>query len=403
MKSEHIARAFDLVAPDEEAKARMWEKACQKQKKSGVGRKLAWSVIAAAAVFCLVFFGGPLLKGENKEELFTATAYALSEMEDGALWFTEAGMASDRPDYWGGYVDCETRTLYVGIDFGLSNTELSNVEVHTDNGFFVQQYVGDLPRKYLSDDLSFQEASEFSPDDTGLEWLNYSGSMRSGYKLFMTSAELENVGSTITFDQERLDDYLFFWACHYDYPDEDLTTFSSLFPDELCFQAKAALADGKTVEQEIVVDLSAEGTISINSTLEQNTGDSMALAAHNELLGKISLDECLLDEERTYRLTYGDTFEYPGADPDCHLIFTINDETPDLLDTFGGTLRISSYLPVDGNDGHYVILNSNGNGTFSVFTYIIPGEVILRYYEGGEVSKSSVYVQSETHPAEGVR
>ena len=110
MRNEEIVRAFDLIAADGETQARVWEQARRKRQSRGPGRKLACSLLAAAAVFCLIFFGGPLLKGENEEDLFTVTAYALSEGEDGSIRLTEADMAYGFPEYWGALIDAEKQT-----------------------------------------------------------------------------------------------------------------------------------------------------------------------------------------------------------------------------------------------------------------------------------------------------
>ena len=383
MKHEQIVRAFDLIAPDEEAKARVWEKACQKQQKKNVGLKLAGAAIAAAAVFCLVFFGGPLLKGENEDDLFTITAYALSEGENGTYRLTEADMADGRPEYWGGLIDDETQTIYVSLDLKCEGADLDSVEVSAKEGFFARQYIGDLDQN--------------APDNESLLFVGPEN------HLVLAGPEFEIIGDSFTFDREGLDGCLYFWGTSYEVPaDTDPASYGPEFPAELRFQAQATLADGKTVEREIVIDLSGIGSIVAYATPEEIAAEEERIAEHRRLMDLIPLEECVPDEERSLQgLTYGDTFEYPGEGPEYIYTFTINEETPQLLAIFGGALRISAYLPTDGSDGHYVTLNNNGDGTFSVITHIVPGEVILRYYEGGPAYQGSIYTQSETHPPEG--
>lgn len=378
MKNDKIISAFDSVAADDEMKSRVWEKACQKQQRRGVGRKLVFSILAAAAVFCLAFFGSPMLKGENEEDLFTITAYALSESEDGSIRLTEVDMVDDRPEYWGGLIDDEAKTIYVGLNFRCEGADLASVEVSTRDGFFARQYIGDLEQR--------------TADKADLLYVGPEG------HLVLAGPDFEIVGDSLTFDRESLNDYLFFWGTTYEVPPgADTDSFAPDFPDELRFQAKATLENGKTVEQEITIALSDRGA-NIVSYLspEEIAAEEQRIAAHRRLMELIPLEECVLDEERTqHGLTYGDTFKYLADGPEIYFSFTINEETPQLLSTFGGALRISAYLPTDGSDGHYVTLNNNGDGTFSVITHIVPGEVIMRYYDGGPAYQGAVYTQSE--------
>lgn len=377
MKNDKIISAFDSVTADEETKSRVWAKACQKQQRSDIGRKLVFSVLAAAAVFCLVFFGGSLLNGKDEKDLFTITAYALSEDEDGSIRLTEADMVDDRPAYWGGLIDNEEKTIYVGLDFKCEGTDLASVEVSTDNGFFARQYVGD----------PFRQAA----DQGDLLFVGPEG------HLVMAGPEFERIGATLTFDRESLDDHLFFWGTTYEIPSDAAPAFyAPQFPGELRFQAKATLVDGETVERDIIIDLSGIGSIVSYATPEEIAAEEQRIDEHHRLMDLIPMEECVLDEEHTqHGLTYGDTFEYLADGPEIYFSFTINEETPRLLESFGGALRISAYLPTDGSDGHYVTLNNDGDGTFSVITHIVPGEVIMRYYDGGPAYQGTVYTQSE--------
>ena len=193
----------------------------QKEQKRGVGRKLVFSALAATAVFCLVFFGGHLLKNDNKEDLFTITAYAMTEDDDGNLLLTDADTVGNlSQQYWGGYLDTETDTLYVGLDFNCYEEELTKIELTTEEGFFVRQ-------------------STTKPEPAADDIDNESRHLQ-------TAKGFEVVGKTMTLDKESLNDYLYFWA---------VNTASSSLPDNLLFQAKETLANGKTVEREIPVDL----------------------------------------------------------------------------------------------------------------------------------------------------
>lgn len=376
MKNEQIVRAFDSVLAGEETKERVWEKACQKQQSSGMGRKLALSVLAAAAVFCLIFFGGPLLKGEKEEDPFTVTAYALSEGEDGTLQLTEVDMVDDYPEYWGGFIDGEAKIIYVNLGFKCEGADLASVEVSTQDGFFARQYLGDLER--------------MTADHT--DTMLYVGPEG---RLVMAGTEFETVGDSLSFDRESLDDYLFFWGATYEVPaGTDPAYYGPEFPAQLRFRAKATLKDGKTAEKEISIDLSGMANIVAYFSPEEIAAEEQRIAQHRRLIELIPLEECVLDEARSRQgLTFGDSFEYLADGPDFYFSFTIDEDTPRLLDSFGGALRLSAYLPTDGSDGHYVTLNNNGDGTFSVITHIVPAEVIMRYYDGGDAYQGSVYTQ----------
>ncbi len=374
MKDDRIINAFDSVVADEETKASVWEKACQKQQEKKAGLKLAGAVIVAAAVFCLVFFGGSILKGGNEENLFIVTAYAFSEGENGTIQLTEVDLQEERPQDVGGYIDWENTNLYVGLGFKFDGANLASAEVTTDNGFFARQYIGEEASGAVGPDLILVGSADHP---------------------IMYGNEFDIVGNTLTLNRESLNDYLYFWGTAYEVPSgEDQNKFVPFFPDELSFRAVATMEDGVSLEQDVDISLSDKGeAVFFKYTPDLAAAIDQALQARSELQESISLDECVLSEEPTYQLTYGDTFEYLAHRPDEYRSFTINEETPALLDGFGGKLNISSYLPVDGSDGHFVFLNNNGDDTFSVFTYVVPGEVILDHYDGGEVFMSTVYVQ----------
>ncbi|MBR0376542.1 MAG: hypothetical protein IJH59_08260, partial [Firmicutes bacterium] len=196
-------------------------------------------------------------------------------------------------------------------------------------------------------------------------------------------------------DRESLDDYLFFWGTTYEVPPgTDPAYYGPEFPAQLRFQAKATLKNGKTAEKEIAVDLSGMANIVAYFSPEEIAAEEQRIAQHRRLIDLIPLEECVLDEARSRQgLTFGDSFEYLADGPDFYFSFTIDEDTPRLLDSFGGALRLSAYLPTDGSDGHYVTLNNNGDGTFSVITHIVPAEVIMRYYDGGDAYQGSVYTQ----------
>ncbi len=197
---------------------RLIQQAQETGQKKSAGRKLFFSALAATAVFCLVFFGGSLFRSRDNDELVSVTAYAMTEGEDGTLCLTDADTVDSLSQpYWGGYVDAETDTLYVGLDLKFDEEDLTELELTTEDGIFVRQDIA-------------------ATDDAANE-----------SKRLQTGEKFEAIGKTVTLDQESLNDYLYFWAVN--------AAASLLLPNDLVFQAKATLANGKTVEREIPVDL----------------------------------------------------------------------------------------------------------------------------------------------------
>ena len=383
MKDENIVNAFNTIQPDAEAKNRVWEKVCRKQQKKRSGRKLVISFVAIAATLCLAFYGGSLLTDRDGGEIFTVKAYAMTTAEDGAIQLSEADMVNDRPQYWGGYVDCETNTMYVGLDVRCDSEDVASVELSTDGGFFARQYIGDT--------ANAQKAGQTVE-------LDHIGSPSAGYKLFLSGGEFDVMGEQIAFDRESLDDYLFFWAMTYeDGPDgfdEDPANFYPPFPQELRLEARVTTNDGKTVEQQVAIDLSGKRSISSKSSDEQMAQDERKQAAFNKLAASISPDDCPVAPDGVKQLSYGDSYEYLTTGDNATAILYITEESMSRLPGFSetGLFRLSTYLPGDGSDGHIVNLVRNDDGTFSGVTYIVPGELIMLHYEE-EATTGVAYIQ----------
>ena len=206
MKSDKIIDAFDTVQPNDEVKNRVFDKAMQKQHKKRPVFKAAASFAAAAAVICLIVLGSMLLMPQD-DNIFVIKAYALEVQEDGSVGLQEMDIADTNPEYWGGFVDGESRTMYVGIGLRCEGDDIENVEFSTENGFFAEQYIGNLS------DISTEGVprSYVGPDNQMVKFGN----------------DFENVGSTITLDKENAEDYLLFWGTNYDASDE-----SSIFMNQ---------------------------------------------------------------------------------------------------------------------------------------------------------------------------
>ena len=230
MRNELIVCAFDAVATDSKMKARVWESARRKQQKRNAVKKRIISVLAAASALFLVFFVAPLLKYEREDELFTVTAYAMTERQNGTLWLTNADNLDDHPQYWGGYMDCETNTVYVGLDLKYDGEVLKKVELETEEGFFVRQ--------------------------PGREAVG--SSVNNESQPFLAGEGFEIVGKSIRIDKENVDDYLYFWANKYDDQNDNL-----LLPDKLLIKSKATYTTGKIVKRDIAVELYTQVITSI--------------------------------------------------------------------------------------------------------------------------------------------
>ncbi len=358
MKSDKIIDAFDTVQPNDEVKNRVFDKAMQKQHKKRPVFKVAASFAAAAAVICLIVLGSMLLMPQD-DNIFVIKAYALEVQEDGTVRLQEMDIADTNPEYWGGFVDGESRTMYVGIGLRCEGDDIENVEFSTENGFFAEQYIGNLS------DISTEGVPRLyvGPDNQMVKFGN----------------DFDNVGSTITLDKENAEDYLLFWGTNYDASDESSIFMNQPeFPDEITVHAKVTFSNGKTAEKDIAINLSGTGSYSYKPSEEQMAQYQKEHEAYEKLLQSIPLDQCEVVSDSVQTLTYGDTYE--TGDPLAALYGPITEE---LMETEpfdqNGVLTISSSLPDDGSDGYIGVIERNKDDTFTGMVYKVPGQLILEY------------------------
>lgn len=290
--------------------------------------------------------------------MFVIKAYAMEVQEDGSVRLREVDIADTRPEYWGGYIDGETNTMYVGLGLRCEGENIEGVEFSTDDGFFAEQYIGNLS------DISTSgvPAMYVGPDN----------------QMVMFGTDFDDVGSTITLDNEMADDYLLFWgtgcADNLESPDHPS------FPEKIYVHAKVIFSNGKTAEKDATIDLSGTGVYSYKPSEEQKAQNQKDHEAHEKLLQSIPLDQCEVVPESVQALTYGETYEYHMGDSLATAYTPITEEAM-VAASFdeNGVFKIGSNLPSDGSDGYIAVLERNGDSTFTGMVYKAPGQLILEH------------------------
>lgn len=357
MKNNKIVNAFNAIQPNDEIKNRVFDKAMQKQHKKRPVFKTAVSFATAAAVIGLILLGRIFLTPQG-DNIFVVKAYAMEVQEDGSVELREMDIMDTRPEYWGGYIDGETTTMYVGLGLRCEGENIESVEFSTDDGFFAEQYIGNLSEISTSGD----PALYVGPDN----------------QMVMFSEDFDNVGSTITLDKEKANDYLLFWGTNY--VDNPEFPYYPPFPKEIYVHAKATFSNGKTAEKDFTIDLSGTGSSVYTPSEEQKAKNQKDYEAYTELLQSISLDKCEVVPDSVQTLTYGDTYEYHLGDSRSTSRRPITEESMEAAPfDENGVFRIGSSLPSDGGDGYIAMLERNGDGTFTGTVYKVPGELILEH------------------------
>ncbi|MDR1131440.1 MAG: hypothetical protein LBL15_03375 [Oscillospiraceae bacterium] len=357
MKNDKIVNAFNTVQPNDEVKNRVFDQAMQKQHKKRPVFKAAGSFAAAAAVLCLMVLGSMLLTPQA-DNIFVIKAYAMAVQEDGSVQLREVDIANNRPEYWGGHIDGETKTLYLGIGLRCEGENIESVEFSTDDGFFAKQYVGNL-----SDiSMSGVSASYAGPD----------------HQLVVFGRDFDDVGSTITLDRETADNYLLFWGTNYAGNWEPASLFTFL---KINVHAKASFSNGKTAERDVTIDLPGTGIVSSTLSKEQQAQNQKDYEAYEKLLRSIPLDKCAVVPDSVQALTYGDAYEYYSLDNQpLNSYIPITQEAMDAAPfDENGIFRQGSSLPSDGSDGYIPVIVRNGDDTFTGMVYKVPGQLILEY------------------------
>lgn len=356
MKNDKIVNAFNTVQPNDEIKNRVFDNAMQKQRKKRPVFNAAVSFAAAAAVICLMVFGSMFLTPQD-DNIFVIKAYAMEVQEDGSVQLREVDIIDTRPEYWGGYIDGETNTMYVGLGLRCEGENIENVEFSTGNGFFAEQYTGNLS------DISTSgvPAMYVGPDN----------------QMVMFGTDFDDVGSTITLDKEKANDYLLFWGTNY--VDNPELLYYPPFPKEIYVHAKVTFSNGKTAQKDFTIDLSGTGAFSYKPSEEQKTQNQKDYEAYRKLLQSIPLDKCEVVPDSVQTLTYGDTYEY-HTNPSATGYVQITEESMDAAPfDENGIFRQSSTLPADGSDGYIAVIVRNGDDTFTGMVYKVTGQLILEH------------------------
>lgn len=330
----------------------------QEQRRKRPRFRSAFTLATAAAVICLMVFGSMFLTPQD-DNIFVIKAYAMEVQEDGSVQLREVDIADTRPEYWGGYINGETNTMYVGLGLRCEGENIESVEFSTASGFFAKQYIGNLSNIKTSGDISV-------------------GSLRVGpdNQMVVFGRDFDDIGSTIILDNETSNDYLLFWGGNYV---ESAESESPPFPKEINVHAKATFSNGKTVEKDVTIDLSGTGLYIESPSAESDQKDRKE---YRELLlqESIPLDKCEVVPDSVQTLRYGDTYEYHMGD---HLATAYMPITEKAMDAAAfdenGVFRIGSTLPSDGSDGYIAMIKRNEDGTFTGIVYKVPGQLILEH------------------------
>lgn len=326
----------------------------QERHKKRPHTRSAFALVTAAAVICLILFGSTLFTPQG-DNIFVVKAYAMEIQEDGSVELREVDIADTRPEYWGGYIDGETNTMYVGLGLRCEGENIESVEFSTDDGFFSEQYIGNLA------DISTSgvPALYVGPDN----------------QMVMFGEDFDDVGGTITLEAETVDDYLLFWGTNY--VDNPEFPYYPPFPEKIYVHAKVTFNNGKTAEKDVAIDLSGIGLYSYTPSEEQKAQNQKDYETHKKLLQSIPLDQCEVVPGSVQTLAYGDTYEYHLSDSSTGYRQVTEEAMDAALFDENGVLRIGSSLPSDGSDGYIAVLEKNGDGTFTGMVYKVSGQLIL--------------------------
>ncbi|MCL2152887.1 MAG: hypothetical protein FWH57_08020 [Oscillospiraceae bacterium] len=344
--------------------------------------KTAVSLASVAAVICLMVLGGTLLFPRD-DNVFELKAYALEQQADGSLERREVDLVNET---YGWSFNEDGENVYINIWLKCEGENIESVDFYVDEGFFAKQYI-------------IRENGQIVRDGVPMAG--------SGYTIMRYGDDYVNVGNHFTLHADEMtEDLLVFWGRESRRVGNDLD-----LPSQLIIRAVATFSDGKTHEEVLALDLSMEkmqgiGAVKLtDDEIAQNRADSLR---YDAFIHSIPLDQCEVVPGSERTLTYGDTFEYEiisssnisGAIPGIAM-FPISEESMNpandeslkqagykgLFDEngiarFGSSANLFNlWDEYDGSDGYIAVLETNGDGTFTGKTYIVPGWMILEYME----------------------
>ena len=388
MKNDKIVESFNAIQANDEVKDRIFNLAMQKQQKKHTIFKPAVALVAAAAVICLMVFGGKLIPAQdiNMQDInmFAIKAYAMEQQPDGTIELREVDLVNEKP-YWSSYND--GKVFYVNANLKCEGENIKSVEFFTDNGFFAKQYLKIENGKIIT--------------EAGVPASYYKASGDTDYTLARYGNSFDIIGNSFTLERNAInDDFLLFVGVEVSDWRES--------PSQITVRAVATFNDGKTQEQTIILDLTTGWGIFGTAIMPPGELERIRAEAirFEELVHSIPLEQCEVVPGSEVILTYGDTFEYTVKNGSGNIMsldgtamWPITEDSmnpandwslkrdgfPGLFDE-NGVMRFGSGIPYydswkeySGSDGYISVIENNGNGTFTGKTYKVPGWLILEH------------------------
>ena len=254
--------------------------------------KAAVSLAVAAAVICMAVFGGLFLTPQA-ENAFSLRAYAMERQADGAVEMREVDLLEEM-QRWSSYYD--GKELYLNISLKCEGENIECVDFYTDDGFFAKQYL-----KMENGIVILEEgvpAGGWTDAEGRTTILHYGN-------------EFEIIGSRFTLNRDDMtDDLLLFLGMELETTDWD--DWFSHIPQQVIIRAIATFSDGKTQEERLTLNFSAEtagigigpartSERGIHDMLENTDSakktDAFTVEVENDELGEVKVDNFDTDSE----------------------------------------------------------------------------------------------------------
>lgn len=336
MFKEEYQKEMEKITPSQtvlyRAKAALRGGAREKRGRS-LARPAA-ALAAVAAVICLAVFGGTLFTPQANN-LFTITAYAVEQTEDGAAELREVDLANHYDDAWGGYWDGDN--FYVNVGLKCEGENIESVEFSTEDGFFAKQTIGELSAR------------------DGVPTM-YVGTV-DAHRIAVYGTDFEKIGNTLTLDKDTLtDDLLLFWGKE----NVNLANDNER-PQRIDIQAKVTFTDGQTQEQTVTIDLSTGLGLFAGPAIAPSAEE----IARQEYYRNVPLEECELIPESVE--TLNGVYEYAAGGASVRFVIV-----EDALAFDENGVYRSGFWGGDGDEILISVIRRGDDGVLTGMTYKAP-------------------------------
>jgi len=243
MKNDRIIDAFNKIQPSGETRERIFEKSRQTKHKRPIF-KSAVAIAAAAAMICLLVFGGSLLQPQDSGNMFAVKAYAVEQQADGSIELRTVDIV-DRLETWGGIM--YNGKTYIGVGLKCEGENIKSVEFSTDSGFFAKQDIEKIKQKReLGDEITYL----------------FMGSERN---MILMGMEFEELGKRFSMDKDTdRNSELIFWGVD-----------GEEMPSAIVFDAIVTFEDGTTQTETVTIELDNTIGVMIHDTVTTQDGVTM--------------------------------------------------------------------------------------------------------------------------------